>query len=128
MFNDNDILHDIPTKEVYTALCRFAESKGVRIYKDTLSGDSFNDYPSLVFLSDQICGCNSPKNDEYKTKITLEEFVQKCESYINLTIVFLTEKYDGVISKDHITVGCQHVSWEKFDELCVKANKFRNNK
>ena len=38
----------------------------------------------------------------------------------------LTDDYSAVVSIDGITVGCQDITWEKFDELSEIAKKIRN--
>jgi hypothetical protein len=38
----------------------------------------------------------------------------------------LTDDYSAVVSIDGITVGCQDITWEKFDELSEIAKEIRN--
>lgn len=39
----------------------------------------------------------------------------------------LSTDYDAVIDKNEIVVGCQHISFEKFDELALLVKQYRES-
>ncbi len=44
---------------------------------------------------------------------------------VRITVLKITQDYDAVVHNDGIVIGCQNVSWAKFDELLAATIKAR---
>ena len=118
----------------YSATALLQKLSGAKIHGyENLSVQSFNDSywntHSLVVLrhDDTIGGTKSGnrKVTHYypqDTQKIVDHFIKPKKEYIVTNV----GDYKAEITKDGIKVGCQVISFEKFDEVANKLKDFRN--
>lgn len=95
----------------------------------------FSRYPINSFTCGKLSNKEVSGNvypNEYRLQFTLPEDFSKVINIINnndVTEPVLVKNvgdYQAVVHKDHIQVGCQTITFEKFDELAKAVNKVRD--
>jgi hypothetical protein len=57
--------------------------------------------------------------------VMLDKFIENILSYNSSIKIEISSQYTAEISKDSIKVGCQTISFEKFDEIAAAVEKMR---
>lgn len=101
------------------------DSLGLPIYgrEEALKGEYFKEYPYIGWEEEEFVGWTEEKEDVSSSR---REFIKYLSEFELPIIVGLTEDYDAVIKTEGIRVGCQLVTWEKYEELQKAVEKFRN--
>lgn len=104
-------------------IIRMAKELGVPVHEETIRKPWDKEYPSILWDGDQITQTIS----DNKEIISLSEMIEKIISapIIESFTMQLTNNYEAEVTKDGITVGCQEITFEKFDELSELVKQVR---
>ncbi len=92
---------------------------------------SINSFYIGESLDKEVCG--NRYHNAFRQSFTLPEDFSKVINIIHnneITEPIFIENvgnYQAIVYKDHIQVGCQTISFEKFDELVKAVNKVRDD-
>lgn len=112
-------------KELYQFLIDYAKGKGVPVYEGT-SSDDFGEWPFLCFSDGDICNSKWVFNGD--TLVDTEHYMQLIDAYkpelpekIQLPSI---GDWEVVVDfeKKRLKIGCQHVVFEKIDELIARLD------
>lgn len=120
-------------REAVEALTLLQKLTGKQIHAEDLTPEEFvrlhkvSDYSYMGINSrDCICGFLHSGDKEVLHYFThLSEIISRLVSYKEY-VVENVGKYTAKISRDGIEVGCQKISFEKFDEVAAMVAKFRS--
>jgi hypothetical protein len=110
------------TQESITRAIKYLRELGVPVYFDTTKYDS--SYPRLLWDGDQVTQSSSLNTHGSKAEIvSVDEFVALFTPIESIEVSGISESYNAVVHPDHIKVGCQTISAEKFKELVTAAKE-----
>jgi hypothetical protein len=104
-------------------IVRLSQELHVPVGQLTIEKPWDRSYPRIIWDGDDICQTCS---DDYP-EISLSEMIEKIISapFKESFTIQLTNDYEAEVTKDGITVGCQKITFEKFDELCELVKQAR---
>lgn len=119
-------------REAVEALTLLQKLTGKKIHRDNLTPEQWvDDFDSSVYkyigiYNDTIVGYEVAGNLEVLHYFThLSEIISRLVGY-KVYVVKDVGHYTAKITKDGIEVGCQKISFEKFDEVAAMVAKFRS--
>ena len=112
-------------QKLFEAVISIMQEKGVPIYKGTAVEKNLEDYPYLVWGDGYFVGWRNPPSDS--TIYTLDEFLAKIEEFVPTISnkLQITNDYEAEIVEEGIKVGCQLITFEKFEELKTLVVKIK---
>lgn len=118
--NERVFSHD---EAIYRALVAYAQWKGVPLADPSiLDPKDWGSYPYILYHNGKLYPAN--KNYGSCVEITIDGFLTRCDNHV-ISLVTLTEEYNAQLDVDGIHVGCQLITWKKFDELVGVAKTWR---
>ena len=113
-----------PTKEKWEAIFQLALANGVNI-TDQITKDFNTTYSHIGWDNNDkhITAYCAPQNS-----ISFEDFavaIINARAYLKMQ---LTPSYEAIVESEGIKVGCQTITYEKFDELTTLVNQFKQQR
>ena len=110
------------TQESITRAIKYLRELGVPVYFDTTEYDP--EYPRLLWEYGQVTQSSSLNPPGRKAEVvSVDEFVALFTPIESIEVSDITENYSAEVFTDHIKVGCQTISAEKFKELIQAAKE-----
>lgn len=110
------------TQESITRAIQYLRELGVPVYRETTEYDP--NYPRLLWDGNQLTESSSTNLNRKKTEAaSIDEFVALFTPIDFIDVEWISESYNAQVYPDHIKVGCQTISAEKFKELVAAAKE-----
>ena len=109
------------TKANITNAIKYLRDLGVPTFRDTTEFDS--EYPRLLWDGTEVTQTQSSGRPNAVTVHSVDEFVSLFEPTNMIKVESISESYSAKVYAEHIEVGCQKISKEKFTELIEAAKK-----
>jgi hypothetical protein len=109
------------TKANITNAIKYLRDLGVPTFRDTTEFDS--EYPRLLWDGTEVTQTQSSGRPNSITVTSVDEFVALFEPTNMIEVRDISESYSAKVYAEHIEVGCQKISKEKFTELIEAAKK-----
>jgi hypothetical protein len=111
------------TQDSITRAIKYLRELGVPVYSDTTKYDPR--YPRLLWDGDMVTQSSSLNTHGSKVEVvSVDEFVALFTHRIeSIEVSGITERYSAEVFPDHIKVGCQNISADKFKELIQAAKE-----
>lgn len=118
------ILYECESKEDQAFMYKIIDFLGLPIYdpKISLKGGYFEDFPCICH-SEAGNYFISSKHNETAKYLSTKEFLKYLSEFE--PTIQITKKYTATIFSEGIKVGCQLVTWEKYEELEKAVKTFR---
>tara|TARA_R100001039_G_scaffold10623_1_gene5459 strand:+ start:60246 stop:60734 length:489 start_codon:yes stop_codon:yes gene_type:complete len=120
-----------PTQLQAEVILQMAEGKGLKVYESTkyrilqgYSTDERNTY--IIYNGKEFIGGNKNDVDKYLFKVlSFPEFIAAIDVYKETVKVQITDSYEAELTEKGIKVGCQLITYDKFDELKKAVKKYK---
>ena len=110
------------TQESITRAIQYLRELGVPVYSETTVYDP--SYPRLLWDGKILTETHSSNSNGSKTEVaSIDEFVALFAPIDFIEVEGISENYNAEVRPDHIKVGCQTISAEKFKELVAAAKE-----
>jgi hypothetical protein len=112
------------TQDSITRAIKYLRVLGVPVYSDTTKYDP--EYPRLLWVDGKVtqsCSLNNSTHGSKVEVVSVDEFVALFAPIESIEVSGISESYNAVVHPDHIKVGCQTISAEKFKELVTAAKE-----
>jgi hypothetical protein len=110
------------TQESITRAIKYLRELGIPVYSDTTEYDP--SFPRLLWDCGEVTQSNSINPHGSRAEVvSVDEFVALFTPIESIEVSGITESYSAVVHPDHIKVGCQTISAEKFKELIQAAKE-----
>lgn len=107
------------TQDNITNAIKYLRKLGVPTYKDTTEFDP--EFPRLTWDGTNVTQTKSQVKPNAVLVNSVDEFVALFEPAKVVLVENISEDYSAKVYADHVTVGCQTISAEKFKELVNAA-------
>ena len=107
------------TQDNISNAIRYLRSLGVPTFKDTTEFDP--EYPRLLWDGTNVTQTKSKTKSNAVIVNSVDEFVALFEPVKVVHVENISEDYSAKVYADHVKVGCQTISAEKFKELVNAA-------
>jgi hypothetical protein len=104
-----------------TNAIKYLRELGVPTYEDTVEFDP--EYPRLLWDGNSFTQTKADSRSNSITVTSVDEFVALFEPTNMIKVENISESYSAIVYAEHIEVGCQKISKEKFTELIEAAKQ-----
>lgn len=124
-FQANDTIFCV-NDDMQESLYKYAISKGVPVFPNAIfpingRKEYYIDWKNIAFSRKVLSGNNMDKNAPTQNWITVEQFIEYCDSWkqLQVKIMPLSDNYDITIDYNDkiILAGCQTITFEKVKEI-----------
>jgi hypothetical protein len=119
-----EIMLNSKNESIQNLIISMFKVMGIPVYKGTTNYDS--SYPYLMWDGNELT--QSRECTSYGDRImvnSMEEFMSHFIPGTNTHIVEISDRYDAVITKESVKVGCQTVSFELVKEIYEKMKSLQ---
>jgi hypothetical protein len=110
------------TQDNITRAIKYLRELGVPVYSGTTEYDPA--YPRLLWDGNAVTqSCSQNPHGSRAEVVSVDEFVALFTPIESIEVSDITESYNAVVHPDHIKVGCQTISADKFKELIQAAKE-----
>lgn len=117
------IVLDNTNPETQNIIIFMFRNMGLSVYEGTTEYDS--EYPYLLWKDNELVQSRVGYDSDRIVTNTMEEFMAYFVPGARTHVVKISGKYDAVITKESVKVGCQTLSYDLVKEIYEKMESFQ---